>query len=76
MEKQISVLVAADGEVKFSISPGATVREVLQAADLQDYDLATRDGEVLKLDTDLFENADSYERFYATPHGCSFGAGD
>jgi hypothetical protein len=76
MEKKISIVVAASGEVKdVAISPGATVREVMQEADLQGYQLSRKGGVALEPDTDLFESANSTEKFYATPLDVSVGDG-
>lgn len=75
-EKQVSIVVAASGEVKdIAISPGATVREVLNEADLQGYQLSRKGGELLDPDTDLFEEAIDSEKLYATPQDVSVGLG-
>lgn len=76
MEKQISIVVAASGEVKdVAIASGATVREVLNEADLQGYQLSRKGGELLEPDTDLFEETTDSEKLYATPQDVSVGEG-
>lgn len=76
MEKQVSIVVAASGEVKdVALSPGATVSEVLNEAGLQGYQLSRKGGEPLSPDTDLYEEANESEKLYATPQDVSVGDG-
>ncbi len=76
MEKQVSIVVAASGEIKdIALSPGATVREVLNEAGLHGYQLSRKGGELLEPDTDLFEEATDSEKLYATPQDVSVGEG-
>lgn len=76
MEKQVSIVVAASGEVKdIALSPGATVKEVLNETGLQGYQLSRKGGEPLSPDTDLFEDATDNEKLYATPRDVSVGDG-
>ena len=76
MEKQISIVVAASGEIKdIAISTGATVREVLNEAGLQGYQLSRKGGEPLDPDTDLFAETSDSEKLYATPEDVSVGYG-
>ena len=77
MEKQISIVVAASGEIKdIALSEGATVKEVLQEASLQGYQLSRKGGEVLAPDTDLYSEAMDSEKLYATPEDVSVGVGE
>ena len=76
MEKQVGIVVAASGEIKdVALSPGATVREVLNEAGLQGYQLSRKGGEPLDPNTDLFEEATDAEKFFATPQDVSVGDG-
>ena len=74
MEKQVSIVVAASGEIKdIALSPGATVMEVLNEAGLQGYKLSRKGGELLAPDTDLYSEAMDSEKLYATPEDVSVG---
>ena len=74
MEKQVSIVVAASGEIKdIALSPGATVMEVLNEAGLQGYKLSRKGGELLAPDTDLYSEAMDTEKMYATPEDVSVG---
>lgn len=77
MEKTVSLVTAASGEVKdVSISPGATVREVLNEAGLDGYNLSKKGGgEPLDPSSDLFEAAADGEKFFCTPRDVSVGDG-
>lgn len=76
MEKQISIVVAASGEIKdIAISPGATVREILDEAGLQGYQLSKKGGEPLDPDTDIFDATTDSEKLDATPEDVSVGSG-
>jgi hypothetical protein len=76
MQKQISIVVAASGEIRdVALSPGATVSDVLAEADLQGYQLTRKDGELLTPDTDLYEVVADSEKLYATPEDISVGVG-
>ena len=76
MEKQVSIVVAASGEVKdIALAPGATVKEVLNEAGLRGYQLSRKGGEPLSPDTDLFVEATDSEKLYATPEDVSVGDG-
>jgi hypothetical protein len=75
-EKQITIVVAASGDSKdVMISPGATVREVLEEASLPGYQLSRKGGEPFTPNTDLSEEAAEGEKFYATPSNVSVGGG-
>ena len=68
MEKQISVVVAGSDEIRdIGIPPGITVREVLDDLSLKDYKLSRKGGELLTLETDLYETANDSEKLFATP---------
>ncbi len=74
MEKQISIVVAASGDIKdIALSPGASVSEVLAEADLQGYQLSRKGGELLAPDADLYAVAMDSEKLYATPEDVSVG---
>ena len=76
MEKQVSIVVAASGEVKdVALSPGATVKDVLNEAGLRGYQLSRKGGEPLSPDTDLHAEATDSETLYATPEDVSVGDG-
>lgn len=76
MEKQVSIVVAASGEVKdIALSQGATVKEVLNEAGLRGYQLSRKGGEPLSPDTDLYSEATDSEKLYATPEDVSVGDG-
>ena len=76
MEKQISIVVAASGEIRdIALSEGATVREVLKEIDLQGYQLSRKGGEVLNPNTNLYSEAMDGEKLYATPEDVSVGLG-
>ncbi len=77
MEKQISIVVAASGEIKdIGISEGATVGEVMKEANLVGYQLTRKGGELLTPETNIFSMAMDSEKFYATPEDVSVGGGD
>ncbi|MEE9615047.1 MAG: hypothetical protein V3W31_08915 [Thermodesulfobacteriota bacterium] len=74
MEKQISIVVAASGEIKdIALTEGATVRDVLNEANLQGYQLSRKGGEVLDPNTDIYSEAMDSEKLYATPEDVSVG---
>lgn len=74
MEKRVSIVVAASGEIKdIAISEGASVSEVLNEAGLQGYQLSRKGGELLTPDTDLYSVAVDSEKLYATPEDVSVG---
>jgi hypothetical protein len=76
MEKMVSVVIAASGEIKdIALSPGATVREILKEAGLNGYQLSRKGGEPLAPDTDLYAEATDSEKLYATPEDVSVGVG-
>jgi len=63
MEKQISVVIAASGEIKdITLAEGATVRDVLSEIQLQGYQLSKKGGEVLDPNTDLYAEAKDSEK--------------
>jgi len=75
-EKQVTIVVAASGDSKdVMLSPGATVREVLEESSLPGYQLSRKGGEPFTPDTDLSEEAADGEKFYATPSNVSVGGG-
>jgi hypothetical protein len=75
-EKQVTIVVAASGDSKdVMLSPGATVREVLEESSLPGYQLSRKGGEPFAPNTDLSEEAADGEKFYATPSNVSVGGG-
>lgn len=75
MEKQIAVVVAASGEIKdMAITPGATVKEILDEAGLTGYQLLRKGEEPLSAETDLYEESADGEKFYASPVDVSVGS--
>lgn len=75
-EKQISIVVAASGEIKdIAITEGVTVGEVMRKADLGGYQLTRKGGELLTPETDIYSTAMDSEKFYATPEDVSVGVG-
>ena len=76
MEKQISIVVAGSDVIKdMIISPGSTVQQVLDNADLQGYKLSKKGGEPLSPEADLFQESTNFEKFYASPEDVSVGDG-
>lgn len=76
MEKQISIVVAASGEIKdIALTEGATIRDVLNEVQLQGYQLSKKGGEVLDPNADLYAEAADREKLYATPEDVSVGVG-
>lgn len=76
MEKQISIVVAGSDVIKdMIISPGSTVQQVLENAELQGYKLSKKGGEPLAPDSDLFQESTNYEKIYASPEDVSVGEG-
>ena len=76
MEKQISIVIAASGEIKdIALTEGATIRDVLNEVQLQGYQLSKKGGEVLDPNADLFTMATDREKLYATPEDVSVGVG-
>ncbi len=74
MEKQVSIVVAASGEIKdLALTEGATVREVLSETGLKGYQLSRKGGELMGPETDLYTEATDLEKFYATPEDVSVG---
>ena len=74
MEKQISIVVAASGEIRdIALSEGATALEVLNEVGLQGYQLSRKGGDVLAPGTDLYLEAMDKEKLYATPEDVSVG---
>ena len=75
-EKQISIVVAASGEIKdIAVTEGATVGEVMREANLVGYQLTRNGGELLTPDLDIYSTAMDSEKFYATPEDVSVGVG-
>jgi hypothetical protein len=76
LEKQISIVVAASGEIKdIAVTEGATVGEVMKEANLVGYQLTRKGGELLTSETDIYSTATDLEKFYATPEDVSVGVG-
>ena len=76
LEKHISIVVAASGEIKdLAISQGATVKEILNEAGLEGYQLSRKGGEPLDPNTDIYDAASDLEKLYATPEDVSVGNG-
>ncbi|MCK5606358.1 hypothetical protein KAR91_30940, partial [Candidatus Pacearchaeota archaeon] len=76
MEKQVSIVVAGSDVIKdMIISPGSTVQQVLDNADLQGYKLSKKGGEPLSSEADLFQESTNFEKFYASPEDVSVGDG-
>ena len=75
IEKKISIVVAgSNAAIKdMSITPGSTVSQVLENAELQGYILAKKGGEPLAPETDLFQESTNFEKFYASPEDVSVG---
>jgi hypothetical protein len=74
MEKQVSIVVAASGEIKdIALSEGATVSDVLSEIGLVGYQLSRKGGELMESAVDLFSEATDLEKFYATPEDVSVG---
>ena len=76
MEKQISVVIAASGEIKdMALAEGTTIAKLLDEMGLDGYQISRQGGEVLSLTTDIYAKALDREKLYATPIDVSVGRG-
>ena len=74
MEKQISVVIAASGEIKdMALAEGTTIAKLLDEMGLDGYQISRQGGEVLGLTTDIYAEALDREKLYATPIDVSVG---
>jgi hypothetical protein len=75
-EKQISIVIAASGEVKdVAVSPGATVEDIKSETGLKGYQISRKGGEPLSSNADIFVEVADGEKLYATPEDVSVGSG-
>jgi len=74
--KNISIVVAGSGEIRdLEIAPGVTVREALNEAGLQGYQLSRRgNDQPLEPGANLYDLVDNHEKLYATPEDVSVGS--
>jgi len=74
MEKIVSILTAGSGEIRdMKILPGTTTKQILDAANLQGYQLSRKGGDVLAADADIYNLTTDKEKLYATPEDVSVG---
>jgi hypothetical protein len=75
-EKQVSIVIAASGEVKdVAVSPGATVEDIKSETGLKGYQISRKGGEPLSSNADIFTEVANGEKLYATPEDVSVGSG-
>jgi hypothetical protein len=74
--KNISVVVAGSGEIRdLEIAPGVTVKEALNEAGLQGYQLSRKGNDKpLEPGTNLYDLVDNKEKLYATPEDVTVGS--
>lgn len=74
--KTISVVIAGSGTIKdIAITPGVTVKSVLEEAGLQDgYVLSRKGGDALANDADIYNLVSDKEKLYASPEDVSVGS--
>lgn len=75
MQKVISVVVAGSGQIKdIAITPGVTIKRVLEEAGLGDsYVLSRKGGDAFAPDADIYNLVSDKEKIYATPEDVSVG---
>jgi len=75
MQKIISVVVAGGRQIKdIAITPGVTVKSVLEEAGLgDDYVLSRKGGDALAPDADIYNLVSDKEKIYASPGDVSVG---
>src|SRR3989337_156923 len=74
--KNISIVVAGSGEIRdLEIAPGVTVREALNEAGLQGYQVSRRgNDQPLEPVANLYDLVENHEKLYATPEDVSVGS--
>ena len=75
MQKTISVVVVGSGQIKdIAITPGVSVKRVLEEAGLEDkYVLSRKGGDSLTNDADIYNLISDKEKLYASPEDVSVG---